>query len=121
MLLSHARVAKAHCSIKAACRRSAESMALLACRFNQVPTCMCHAESQVKAKPVSNREVVDFGPGIGRRSCFLYHLPEVVSTHKCLGVPSVSARFSTAPEFWNLAMWLVARLAPASFLRDRDK
>lgn len=77
--------------------------------------------AQVLAKPVSNREVKDFGPGIGRRSSYLYHLPEVASTHKFMRVPSVSARFSTAPEFWNWAMWLVARLAPASFLRDPNK
>lgn len=75
----------------------------------------------VKAPPISNREVVDFGKGIGSRSAYLYNLPEVHSTHKCLGVPSVSARFSTAPEFWNWAMWLVARLAPKGFLQDREK
>lgn len=29
-------------------------------------------------------------------------------------VPAVSARFGTAPEIWNIAMWLTARLSPPS-------
>lgn len=51
-------------------------------------------------------------PGIGRRSVYLYQLPEVGSTHRTLGVPNVSARFGTDPEFWNWAMVLMARLVP---------
>ena len=56
--------------------------------------------------------MVDFGIGIGKRQCFLYNLPETASCHVNLRVPSVSARFGTAPWFWNVAMWLTARLAP---------
>lgn len=37
-------------------------------------------------------------------------LPEVESVHRCLGVPSVSARFGTAPFFWNTAMQAVGLL-----------
>ena len=55
---------------------------------------------------------MDFGIGIGKRQCFLYNLPETASCHVNLRVPSVSARFGTAPWFWNTAMWLTARLAP---------
>ena len=55
---------------------------------------------------------MDFGIGIGKRQCFLYNLPETESCFANLGVPSVSARFGTAPFFWNWAMWLTARLAP---------
>lgn len=36
-------------------------------------------------------------------------------------VPTVSARFATAPVFWNWAMVAVARLAPKGFLEDRAK
>ena len=32
--------------------------------------------------PVSNKRVVDFGAGIGRRSVYLYNLPEVTSGHQ---------------------------------------
>jgi hypothetical protein len=106
--------------------------------------------------PVSNKRVVDFGAGIGRRSVYLYNLPEVTSGHQaravpclpclpatvhlglpvcCLlscqaynqplllplpllaqvfGVPSISARFGTAPDIWNLGMVAMARLAPKS-------
>lgn len=36
--------------------------------------------------PISNRREVDFGPGIGRKDCFLYNLPEVSSAFKYLKV-----------------------------------
>lgn len=72
---------------------------------------------KVVAPPVSNRRVVDFGPGVGRRSVFLYNLPEVSSSHAMLGVPSVSARFGTT-DLWNYAMWLTARLVPKSVLSN---
>lgn len=46
---------------------------------------------------------------------------QVESTHKCLQVPSVSARFSTAPQFWNLAMLASARWTPKGFLANANK
>jgi hypothetical protein len=62
--------------------------------------------------PVSERRSVDFGPGLGRRSAWLYNLPEVQTGFDVLRVPSVSARFGTSPAIWNLGMWLLARIAP---------
>ncbi|KAK9827368.1 hypothetical protein WJX81_002139 [Elliptochloris bilobata] len=76
---------------------------------------------KVMAPPVSGPRVVDFGRPLGRVTAWLYNLPEVASTHENLRVPSVSARFATAPVFWNWAMVAVARLAPKGFLEDRDK
>ena len=40
------------------------------------------------------------------------NLPEVASAHEILRVPSVSARFGTAPVFWNWAMGAVATFSP---------
>jgi hypothetical protein len=57
--------------------------------------------------------------GVGRKTAYLYNLPEVESAHKHMRVPSVSARFSTDPFFWNWAMWLTARLTPRALLNDR--
>ncbi|KAK9860398.1 hypothetical protein WJX84_011416 [Apatococcus fuscideae] len=76
---------------------------------------------KVDAAPVSKPRVVDFGKGCGRRRVYLYNLPEVHSTFKYMRVPTVSARFGTAPEFWNWAMVAVARLAPKTMLSDRSK
>lgn len=39
-------------------------------------------------------------------------MPEVRSTHEVLGVPSVSARFGTYPQIWNIAMGTIATLVP---------
>ena len=50
---------------------------------------------------ISGPRVVDFGRPLGRVTAWLYNLPEVASTHQNLRVPSVSARFATAPVFWN--------------------
>lgn len=59
-------------------------------------------------------------PGVGRKGVYLYNLPEVVSGHKYMRVPDVSARFGTDPFIWNWAMWLTARLVPRSLLNDRN-
>ena len=32
--------------------------------------------------PVSSPRVVDFGPGVGRKTVYLYNLPEVISCHR---------------------------------------
>ncbi len=85
----------------------------------------CRAErlrdAQLTMPPITRPREVDFGPPIRKATCYLYNLPEVVSTFECLRVPTVSARFSTAPFFWNWAMIAVARLAPRGFLEDRAK
>lgn len=41
------------------------------------------------------------------------NLPEVSSAHEILGVPTVSARFGTAPFFWNWGMLAMTSLLPA--------
>lgn len=76
---------------------------------------------EIRAKPYSGVLDIDFGKGVGKRSVYLLNLPEVGSTHEVLGVPTVSARFGTAPFFWNWAMSAVVNLAPAEFLKDRNK
>ncbi|EFN59312.1 hypothetical protein CHLNCDRAFT_137680 [Chlorella variabilis] len=76
---------------------------------------------RVVLPPVSNRRVVDFGTGVGRRSVYLYNLPEVSSGHQVFGVPSISARFGTAPDPWNWGMVAMARLAPKGMLADRQQ
>lgn len=76
---------------------------------------------EIRAKPYSGVLDIDFGKGVGKRSVYLLNLPEVGSTHEVLGVPTVSARFGTAPFFWNWAMSAVVNLAPVEFLKDRSK
>uniref|UniRef100_A0A0E0R402 Saccharopine dehydrogenase NADP binding domain-containing protein n=1 Tax=Oryza rufipogon TaxID=4529 RepID=A0A0E0R402_ORYRU len=51
----------------------------------------------------------------------LENLPEVKSAYKVLGVPTVSARFGTAPFFWNWVMQAFANFLPVEFLRDKNK
>ncbi|KAL4318197.1 hypothetical protein GQ457_18G012520 [Hibiscus cannabinus] len=59
--------------------------------------------------------------GIGKRDVYLLNLPEVRSAHEVLEVPTVSARFGTAPFFWNWGMEAMTNLLPAEYLRDRSK
>jgi hypothetical protein len=68
--------------------------------------------------PVSNKRVVDFGKAVGKKSVYLYSLPEVASGHEIFGVPSISARFGTAPEPWNWGMVALARLVPQNILEN---
>lgn len=76
---------------------------------------------EVYLRPWSARRTVDFGRGIGKRDCFLLNLPEVHSAHTVLKVPSVNARFGTAPGLWNLAMEAVVSFLSPEFLRDDAK
>ena len=61
----------------------------------------------------------DFGRFIGRKTVYLIDLPEVEAAAVDLRVPSVSARFATAPGVFNLGTVLLARLLPKSVLGDR--
>ncbi len=91
-------------------------------RIGSKGSCMgAGSHAQLVVPPISSPRVVDFGPPIRRVTAWLYNLPEVASTHECMRVPTVSARFATAPVFWNWAMVAVARLAPPGFLEDRAK
>ncbi|KAK6937188.1 Saccharopine dehydrogenase, NADP binding domain [Dillenia turbinata] len=76
---------------------------------------------KIKLKPYSGMLNIDFGKGVGKRDVYLLNLPEVRTTHEILGVPTVSARFGTAPFFWNWGMEAMTNLLPAEFLRDRNK
>lgn len=50
--------------------------------------------------------------GLGELSLFFRNLPEVRSAYEVLGVPTVSARFGTAPFFWNWGMEAMTNLLP---------
>ncbi|XP_027360433.1 uncharacterized protein LOC113868760 isoform X2 [Abrus precatorius] len=76
---------------------------------------------KINLKPYSGMLNVDFGKGIGKRDVYLLNLPEVRSAHEILGVPTVSARFGTAPFFWNWGMEAMTKFLPSEFLRDRNK
>ncbi|KAL2329198.1 hypothetical protein Fmac_022625 [Flemingia macrophylla] len=76
---------------------------------------------KITMKPYSGMLNVDFGKGIGKRDVYLLNLPEVRSAHEILGVPTVSARFGTAPFFWNWGMEAMTNLLPPEFLRDRNR
>ena len=89
---------------------------MLSCR-----QCQSILSMQMILPPITRPREVDFGPPIRKATCYLYNLPEVESTFETMRVPTVSARFSTAPFFWNWAMIAVARLAPRGFLEDRAK
>ena len=43
---------------------------------------------------------------------YFRNLPEVKSTHKFLGVPTVSARFGTSPFLWNWGMEAFTNILP---------
>ena len=71
-------------------------------------------------RPASQRKVVDFGQGVGKREVFLYNLPEVASTREALGAETVKARFGTSPGLWNGAMVAIANLIPKPLLENQE-
>lgn len=54
------------------------------------PGCMSQASvwsaTQVLMPPISGRRIVDFGIGLGRRTTYLYNLPEVASANEYMKV-----------------------------------
>uniref|UniRef100_A0A0E0F9C6 Saccharopine dehydrogenase NADP binding domain-containing protein n=1 Tax=Oryza meridionalis TaxID=40149 RepID=A0A0E0F9C6_9ORYZ len=76
---------------------------------------------EIKLKPYSGVLSIDFGKGVRKKDVYLLNLPEVKSAYKVLGVPTVSARFGTAPFFWNWGMQAFANFLPVEFLRDKNK
>ncbi|KAL9248348.1 hypothetical protein vseg_021680 [Gypsophila vaccaria] len=76
---------------------------------------------KLKLKPYSGMVNVDFGREIRKKDVFLLNLPEVRSTHEVLGIPTVSARFGTAPFFWNWGMSIMTNLLSPEFLKDKSK
>ncbi|OWM69169.1 hypothetical protein CDL15_Pgr025356 [Punica granatum] len=76
---------------------------------------------RIKLKPYSGALNIDFGKGVGKRDVYLLNLPEVRTAHEVHGIPTVSARFGTAPFFWNWGMEAMVNLLPPEYLRDRSK
>ncbi|CAL4989725.1 unnamed protein product [Urochloa decumbens] len=76
---------------------------------------------EIKLQPYSGALNIDFGKGVRKKNVYLLNLPEVKSAFKILGVPTVSARFGTAPFFWNWGMQAFANFLPVEFLRDKNK
>jgi hypothetical protein len=58
---------------------------------------------QVLMPPISGRRVVDFGVGLGRRTCYLYNLPEVYSANEYMkvGMQSCLTTCPTRVGIWN--------------------
>lgn len=62
---------------------------------------------------------VNFGAIVGERDVAPMNLLETASVHDILGVGSTSARFGTAPGFWNTLLGFMAQLPP-SLLRNEE-
>lgn len=58
---------------------------------------------------ITQKENVDFGKIIGKRNVYPFELPETTSIHIALDVPSVSAKFGTAPDIFNLLSWFTGQ------------
>ncbi|KAJ3339516.1 hypothetical protein HDU93_008047 [Gonapodya sp. JEL0774] len=63
--------------------------------------------------------VVPFPSPIGPRRTYLFDLPEVHSIRETCGIPTVEARFATAPDFFNQNMRVVGEKYGEQ-LKDRE-
>uniref|UniRef100_K3ZN20 Saccharopine dehydrogenase NADP binding domain-containing protein n=1 Tax=Setaria italica TaxID=4555 RepID=K3ZN20_SETIT len=90
-------------------------------KFQDILICVTNSGEEIKLKPYSGGLNIDFGKGVRKKNVYLLNLPEVKSAFKILGVPTVSARFGTAPSFWNWGMQAFANFLPVEFLRDKVK
>ncbi|XP_037440342.1 uncharacterized protein LOC119308335 isoform X3 [Triticum dicoccoides] len=76
--------------------------------------------SEIKLKAYSGARNIDFGKGIGKKYVYLMNLPEVKSTHKNLGLPTVDAQFGSDPFIWNWGMETFANFLPSIDLESSN-
>ncbi|KAL6605973.1 hypothetical protein ACP70R_041626 [Stipagrostis hirtigluma subsp. patula] len=76
---------------------------------------------EIRLGPYTGAMNTDFGKGVGKKNAYLLNLPEVKSAFKVLGVPTVSARFSADPFFWNWGMQAFTNIFPIEYLGDKNK
>ena len=74
----------------------------------------------VYKKSATDKRVVDFGEGIGRREVVRLSLIECESCH-ISGIGNVETFFGTAPPFWNTLFALMANIIPQKWLQERNK
>ena len=74
----------------------------------------------VENEPWLDRQVRDFGEGVGSHECFTLDNPDVPTTAEALGIQSCVSRFGTYPSFWN-GLFGAMKLLPRSLLMDKDK
>ncbi|KAL9169183.1 hypothetical protein ABFS82_04G063700 [Erythranthe guttata] len=79
-----------------------------------------HKGAKVKSKPYTDMLNTDFGEGIGKKEVFLLNVPEVASAHEVFGVPNISARFGTAPFFWNWTLSAMIKILPTEILKNKN-
>ena len=74
----------------------------------------------VEKEPWLDRQVRDFGEGVGSHECFTLDNPDVPTTAEALGIESCVSRFGTYPSFWN-GLFGAMKLLPRSLLMDKGK
>ena len=74
---------------------------------------------ELGVRAASNRQMVDFGGGTGKREVFLYNMPEVASCRAAFGPETVTSRRGTSPGVANGALQLLAALPGAAGLGSR--
>ncbi|KAL3653335.1 hypothetical protein CASFOL_003016 [Castilleja foliolosa] len=75
---------------------------------------------KINLKPYSNMLNIDFGKGIGKKDVFLMNVPEVASAHEIFKVPTINARFGTAPFFWNWTLSAFIKTMPVKLLKNKN-
>ena len=67
--------------------------------------------------PYSDREVVDF-PGFGAIGTYWFDVPETLTLARHFKARTVTTKFGSAPDFYNLLTAAVARFCPAPLLQN---
>ena len=75
----------------------------------------------VEEEPWLDRQVRDFGEGVGEHECYTLDNPDVPTTAEALGIQSCVSRFGTYPSFWNGLFGGLKAALPTSLLMDRGK
>ncbi len=73
---------------------------------------------RIPVPPLKDFEYVNFGDIVGDRAIAPLNLLETASVHDYLGVGSTSAKFGTAPSYWNTLLGLFGSMVPKEVLEN---
>jgi saccharopine dehydrogenase-like NADP-dependent oxidoreductase len=69
-------------------------------------------------KPYSEKETVDFPHPFGQCNVYWFDMPESLTLAKNFPVKTVTTKFGTSPDFYNVLTWMTAHWFPKQLMRQ---
>jgi saccharopine dehydrogenase-like NADP-dependent oxidoreductase len=71
-----------------------------------------------QVKPYSDKETVDFPAPFGKSTVYWFDMPESLTLAKNFPVKTVTTKFGTFPNFYNILTWMTAHWFPKQLMQQ---